>query len=182
MTDPRFISPSDRERIVHLLEKMKGDENGDGAWPISEALIEIDKLFEGEQYPQSTSSCGVKDCTGIHEPTDPPRGELCPLIRQAATIISPVLWGDAYRPGRGPMHHAGGSYWREELLRNASRWNRLAAAALICAEVLPRESELCDHCNGELSRGACLVCGAPVCCSRCCAETTAELQSEADDG
>lgn len=87
------------------------------------------------------SSCGVKDCTGIHEQTDPTRGELCPRILQAAKIVSPVLWGEAYHPGRGPMHFAGGPYWHGELHRKADQWERLAKAARIAAEVLPRGIE-----------------------------------------
>lgn len=88
---------------------------------------------------QDFPRCGVRDCTFIHSPTPPTRGALCPRVGQAAAIVSPVLWGEAYVEGRGPMHYAGGSYWRDELLRKADQWERMAKAARICAEVMPHD-------------------------------------------
>lgn len=70
--------------------------------------------------------------------TEPPRGGLPPHVVDAARIIHREVWRGPYEHGRGPMHHAGGSYWRNELLRRADRWRKLADAAEICAEVLPR--------------------------------------------
>lgn len=35
----------------------------------------------------------------------------------------------------------------------------------------------CEHCGGDTVDG-CNVCGAPVCCPRCCAETTREILAE----
>lgn len=67
----------------------------------------------------------------------PPRGELPLHIKKAAQLISPTLWGQRYVLGDGPMHHAGGPYWHDELLRRADEWERMAAAARLCAEVLP---------------------------------------------
>jgi hypothetical protein len=64
---------------------------------------------------------------------------LTPEVERAAWTIHRDVWGCAYEPGRGPMHHAGGSYWHDELLRLADRWERMAAAARVCAEVLPHE-------------------------------------------
>lgn len=71
------------------------------------------------------------------DPKDPPRGTLNPRVENAARIIHREVWGDPYRPGEGPMHFAGGRYWRNELLRRAERWELMADAARICAEVLP---------------------------------------------
>lgn len=81
--------------------------------------------------------CGVADCTFLHEPANPPRGTLCPRVTQAAITIHQEVWNEPYSVGSGPMHHAGGGYHRRELLRKADRWERLAAAARVCAEVLP---------------------------------------------
>lgn len=69
---------------------------------------------------------------------EPMRGELPADVVQAARIIHQAVWSEPYRPLRGPMHYAGGPYWRTELLRLADEWERMAAAARICAEVLPR--------------------------------------------
>lgn len=71
------------------------------------------------------------------DPREPPRGPLPPEILAAARTIHAKVWTDPYRPGEGPMHHAGGPYWRNELLRRADEWERLAAAARICATWLP---------------------------------------------
>ncbi len=70
-------------------------------------------------------------------PKDPPRGPLTPEVEQAARLIHREVWGEPYRPGAGPMHHAGGPYWHHELLRLARRWDRMAAAARACAGELP---------------------------------------------
>lgn len=67
----------------------------------------------------------------------PMRGELSPEVVKAARLIHREVWNSAYEPLHGPMHHAGGPYWREALLRQADRWERMAAAARVCAEVLP---------------------------------------------
>ncbi len=69
---------------------------------------------------------------------EPPRGELPPEVVIAARTIDREVWGEVYRPGQGPMHHAGGPFWRSELLRRADQWERLAKSARICAEALPR--------------------------------------------
>jgi len=62
---------------------------------------------------------------------------LAPEVEAAARSIHGVVWNAPYRPGEGPMHHATGPYWRRELLRRATRWERLAKAARICAGALP---------------------------------------------
>lgn len=67
----------------------------------------------------------------------PPRGALSPEAEAAAHYIHTAVWRQPYRPGEGPMHFAGGPYWRNELLRQADQWERMAAAARVCAEVLP---------------------------------------------
>jgi hypothetical protein len=72
-------------------------------------------------------------------PKAPPRGPLPPGIEAAARKIHRVIWGERYRPGRGPMHHAGGPYWHNELMRQADEWEALAAAARIAASFLPEE-------------------------------------------
>lgn len=69
--------------------------------------------------------------------TDRPRGPLSLTVEAAARTIHRDVWGTPYRSGEGPMHHAGGPYWHDELLRRAARWERLAAAARTCAEALP---------------------------------------------
>lgn len=71
---------------------------------------------------------------------DPPRGPLSPEVEKAARRIHRAVWGTFYKPGEGPMHYAGGPYWRNRLLKLAASWERMAAAARICAEVLPRRS------------------------------------------
>lgn len=74
----------------------------------------------------------------IHQGDPPPmRGELPHEVQQAAHCIHTAVWREPYRPGKGPMHYAGGPYWRNELLRQADQWERMAKAARICAEVLP---------------------------------------------
>lgn len=67
----------------------------------------------------------------------PPRGPLTGDVESAARIIHREVWGEPYRPGEGPMHHAGGPYWHDELLRLARKWEALATAARTCAEALP---------------------------------------------
>lgn len=67
----------------------------------------------------------------------PPRGPLSPEVERAARTIHREVWSEPYQVGRGPMHHAGGPYWHDELLRRADRWERMAAAARVCAEALP---------------------------------------------
>jgi hypothetical protein len=68
---------------------------------------------------------------------DPPRGQLSPHAEAAARRISRAIWGQPYRPGEGPMHHAGGGYWRAEMFRLADNWESMARDARVCAEVLP---------------------------------------------
>lgn len=69
--------------------------------------------------------------------TTPPRGPLPADVEVAARRISPRVWGESYTPGKGTMHHAGGPYWRNQLLTLANRWEKDAEAARKCAEVLP---------------------------------------------
>lgn len=69
----------------------------------------------------------------------PLRGELPPDVLAATKTIHRELWGEPYVPMRGIMHFAGGSYWHRALLRQADRWERMAAAARVCAEWLPKE-------------------------------------------
>lgn len=47
----------------------------------------------------------------------PPRGPLTPEVEKAARLIHRAVWVTSYKPGEGPMHHAGGPYWRIRLLR-----------------------------------------------------------------
>lgn len=76
----------------------------------------------------------------------PMRGELPPEVEEAARLIHREVWKTAYSPLRGPMHFAGGHYWRDRLLSLAARWERLAKAARTCAEFLPaKDSENCDE-------------------------------------
>jgi hypothetical protein len=67
----------------------------------------------------------------------PMRGELSPDVQAAARTVHREVWGQPYKPLEGPMHYAGGPYWRNELLRLADKWERMAVAARVCAEVLP---------------------------------------------
>jgi hypothetical protein len=67
----------------------------------------------------------------------PPRGPLLPEVEAAARLIHRDVWGEPYRQGRGPMHYAGGPYWRGELLRLADLWEEMAEAARVCARTLP---------------------------------------------
>ena len=69
----------------------------------------------------------------------PPRGPLSPEVEEAAHRVHGYIFGVPYKPGGGPLHHAGGSYWHDELLRRADHWERLAADARTCAQVLPDE-------------------------------------------
>jgi hypothetical protein len=68
---------------------------------------------------------------------EPPRGEFPPEVVAAIRTLHSVVWAGPYEPGSGPMHNAGGPYWRAELLRLARRWDRLADAARVCAQELP---------------------------------------------
>lgn len=78
------------------------------------------------------------DRVQLHQSDPPPmRGELPHEVQKAAHYISTAVWGEPYRPGKGPMHYAAGPYWRNELLRQANQWERMAKAARVCAEVLP---------------------------------------------
>jgi len=67
----------------------------------------------------------------------PLRGPFTADVEKAIRTIHGAVWGEPYRPGRGPMHFAGGGYWRHELFCQAATWERMAAAARICAEELP---------------------------------------------
>lgn len=67
----------------------------------------------------------------------PPREVLTPEVERATRLIHRDVWSGPYRPGRGPMHFAGGPYWHNELLRLADKWERMAVAARVCAEALP---------------------------------------------
>lgn len=68
---------------------------------------------------------------------EPPRGPLPPDILKATRTVHQAAWGQSYSEGRGVMHHGGGAWHRNDLLRKAARWERLAAAARVCAEWLP---------------------------------------------
>jgi hypothetical protein len=67
----------------------------------------------------------------------PLRGPLSPEVERAARTIHRAVWKQPYRAGEGPMHYAGGPYWRQYLLDQADRWEHMAKAARVCAEVLP---------------------------------------------
>lgn len=71
--------------------------------------------------------------------TTPTRGQLPAEALKAARTIHRKVWGSPYRQGQGPMHHAGGPYWKRKLLMLADEWERLAAAARIAARYLPDE-------------------------------------------
>lgn len=92
-------------------------------------------VFDGTVPPGMEVVMGPGDPP--KDPKDPPRGPLSAEIERAARTIHRKVWTDPYRPGEGPMHHAGGPYWRNELLRLADLWERQAKAARICAEALP---------------------------------------------
>lgn len=77
---------------------------------------------------------------------DPPRGLLPPEIREAARTIHREVWNSPYVEGEGPMHHAGGRYWHDQLLRQAARWEHLARAARIAATWLP-DASACPTCG-----------------------------------
>lgn len=79
--------------------------------------------------------CQLHDCNGPRD-LSPPRETICPAAGQAARTIYREVWGEVYRED-GVMRHAGGPYWRRQLLKMASRWERLAAAARIAAKGLP---------------------------------------------
>jgi hypothetical protein len=68
---------------------------------------------------------------------EPPRGPLAPDVEKAARMIHCEVWSGPYQPGRGPMHFAGGTYWHDELLRRADKWEAMAVAARVCASTLP---------------------------------------------
>lgn len=88
--------------------------------------------------------------TDLGYPPDPTplRGELPREVQIAARLISRDVWGERYRPLKGPMHYAGGPYWRNELLRRAGVWEQMAAAARCCADALPA-GEPCHWCKGR---------------------------------
>lgn len=68
------------------------------------------------------------------------RDKQLPLdVVDAATLISPHVWNQPYRAGDGPMHHARGPYWHNELRRRAQEWRLLAHAAEMCATELPHD-------------------------------------------
>lgn len=71
------------------------------------------------------------------DPKQPPRRSLPPEVVKAAKVISQEVWNEPYREGEGVMTHAGGPFWRSELLGQADEWERMAKAARVCAEVLP---------------------------------------------
>jgi hypothetical protein len=71
------------------------------------------------------------------DPLTPPRGPLSPEVEAAARFIHREVWGESYRPGEGPMHYAGGPYWRNWLVAQAGIWEEMARAARTCAEALP---------------------------------------------
>lgn len=126
MTD-RAESDSDRER-----------PNCDGGAVLYEALTPRldtrDPAFQVREWPCP----GCPNCEDPMTREPPPmRGWLTPEVETAARAIHRDVWGESYRALRGPMHYAGGPYWRNELLRRADRWEALAAAARTCAEVLP---------------------------------------------
>lgn len=72
----------------------------------------------------------------------PLRETLTPEVERAARTIHREVWKEPYRPGVGPMHYAGGGYWRGALLRRATQWERMAEAARVCAAFLPPDDEL----------------------------------------
>lgn len=76
-----------------------------------------------------------------YEKRRPTRGPLPPDVESATRTVHQYVWHGPYVPGEGPMHYAGGPYWRKELLRRADRWERQAAAARICATVFPTEED-----------------------------------------
>ncbi len=74
----------------------------------------------------------------------PIRETLPEHLLPAARRLSRALWNTTYRPGEGPLHYAGGTYWHHELLTRADRWEALAADARALASFLPateRESD-----------------------------------------
>lgn len=73
----------------------------------------------------------------VNASKEPPRGPLPPDVEEAARRIHHEIWNAPYRSGEGPLHHAGGPYWHDELLRRADRWERLAADARLCARFFP---------------------------------------------
>jgi len=77
--------------------------------------------------------------SGFDHGKPPTRERLAPCIITAARRIHRKVWGTPYKPGRGPMHHAGGPHWRNALLSLADEWERDAAAARIAARGLPHE-------------------------------------------
>lgn len=81
-------------------------------------------------------------------PKAPPRGDLPPEIREAARTIHREVWTGPYVDGEGPMHYAGGTYWHDQLLRQAARWEHLARAARIAAAWLPDSEEPAGDATG----------------------------------
>lgn len=81
----------------------------------------------------------------------PARGELSAEVQAAARTIHREVWGESYRPLEGPMHYAGGPYWRDELRRLADKWERMAVAARVCADALPGAEvdarSVCEQCG-----------------------------------
>jgi hypothetical protein len=73
----------------------------------------------------------------VTEQPTPLRGDLPPDVLEAAYLIHPEVWRSNYVPGRGPMHYASGTWHSEHLRELADRWERMAAAARVCAEFLP---------------------------------------------
>ena len=75
-----------------------------------------------------------------------PRGPLPPEVEIAARTISRAVWHQPYVAKEGPMHYAGGPWHANNLRRLADHWERLAAAARVCADYLgdgefPEEDE-----------------------------------------
>jgi hypothetical protein len=92
---------------------------------------------EGREPPEMHDQRTPRPPRTDSDPKAPPRGKLAPEVVAAARLISPDVWAMPYRPGEGPMHMAGGPYWHIKLLALADKWERMAAAARACAEVLP---------------------------------------------
>jgi hypothetical protein len=69
-----------------------------------------------------------------------PPASVVPAVRR----IYRAVWKMTYEAGHGPLHYAGGSYWHDELLKQADRWERLAADARVVAQYLPDGEDFYD--------------------------------------
>lgn len=69
------------------------------------------------------------------------RAHLTAEETEAARLVSPHVWGAPYSPGKGPMHWDWNRHTIRILTSRAQQWDRLAAAARVCAATMGRRDQ-----------------------------------------